>query len=128
MRISHTAHQLYAHLTWATEARLELVDDRVKKELGSIINEIADAMGYEIIAFETVSDHVHLLVRYKPTHRISDFIKMVKGKSSRVIPYLLNRPLSWQKGYGVTSVGPKSLRAAIRYVEQQRVHHPERNL
>lgn len=128
MRISHTAHQLYAHITWTTEARSELIDDRMKSELRSIINEIAQELGYEILAFETVSDHVHLLVRFKPTHRISDFIKALKGKSSRVIPYLLRKPISWRKGYSVTSVSLELLKTKINYIKQQKMHHPERNL
>ncbi len=122
-----TAHQLYAHITWTTVERSKLIDEKVKTELRAVINEVAEKDGYEVIAFEAVADHVHLIIRFKPNHQIADFVKTIKGRSSRVIPYVLNKPLYWRKGYSVTTVGPKALRTAIRYVEGQSKHHPDRN-
>lgn len=128
MKMSQTAHQMYAHIAWTTAARTELIDDRIKTELRSVINEIAEKEGIEIIAFEAVSDHVHLIIRFKPNHQVSNFVKNIKGKSSRVIPYILNKPVNWNKGYSVTTLGPKALNSAIKYVKDQKKHHPERNL
>ena len=128
MRVLHTAHQMYAHITWNTVARSELIDADIKKTLGSIIDEVAEEGGYDILVYEAVSEHVHLAIRFKPIHRISDFVKAIKGKSSRVIPYLLNKPIQWQKGYSVTTAGPKLLKATIKYVHDQKEHHPERNI
>ncbi len=126
MKLFKTAHQMYAHINWNTASRVEIIDMKIKSALGKIIQETAKADGYEVLAFEAVSDHVHLVVRFKPTHCIADFVKKIKGKSSRVIPYSISRPLEWQKGYGISTVGPKALNGAIKYVKDQQDHHSDR--
>ena len=117
---------MYAHINWNTVSRVELIDGEVKRALGKIIREAANEEGYEILAYEAVSEHVHLVVRFKPSHCIADFVKKIKGKSSRIIPYSINKPIKWQKGYGITTVGPKALNSAIQYVKDQKNHHSNR--
>ena len=124
--MSHVAHQLYAHITWSTEKRQGLIDNDIKKHLNGIITNVCDELGYQIIAFEAVNDHVHLLVRFKQIHNLVEFIKAIKGRSSRVIPCKLNKPLSWRKSYSITTVGPKALQAAIQYIKNQKEHHLNR--
>jgi len=126
MRLFQTSHQMYAHINWNTVSRVELIDGEVKRALGKIIREAANEEGYEILAYEAVSEHVHLVVRFKPSHCIADFVKKIKGKSSRIIPYSINKPIKWQKGYGITTVGPKALNSAIQYVKDQKNHHSNR--
>jgi putative transposase len=121
--MSHIAHQLYVHITWGTEQRLRLIEDDVKKQLNRIIEEICQERGLQIIAFNTVEDHVHLLVRFKPNSILSEFVKSIKGRSSRLIPCIVNKNLKWQKGYSITTVGPKALKTAITYVKDQQNHH-----
>jgi len=126
MRLFNTANQMYAHIVWTTMKREPLIDEEVKLQLRRIIDQAAETDGYEILAFEAVVDHVHLLIRFKPTHMLAHFIKDIKGKSSRVISSVYHKEIAWQKGYGITTVGPKALKAAIEYVKNQKQHHPER--
>ncbi len=123
--MSHTAHQLYVHITWCTQDRLHLIDDEIKRGLRQVINEVSTELGYQIIAFEAVEEHVHLVVRFKPTHTLSEFLKAVKGRSSRRISLKSNKPIQWQRGYSITTVGPKSLQIAINYTKDQKYHHSD---
>ncbi len=126
MRAYEVAHHLYAHITWCTEKRIPLIADQTELSLKGLIEHTYKEAEYELIALETVPDHVHLLVRFHPVHRIADFVKLVKRRTSRLVGKNTGCPLKWQKGYGVDTVGTKSLDIAKRYILGQKQHHRER--
>ena len=118
-----SSHRLYVHITWCTEKRAYLLDKELRTSLKSIVNRTCDELGYKIIAFNAVEEHVHLLVRFKPTHQLSNLVKMVKGRSSWVFSNQLNRPIKWQRVYGVHTVGYRALEVEKQYVLNQQKHH-----
>jgi putative transposase len=123
MRTREIAHQLYAHFSWCVEKRTELITPEIENSIKSITQEICSEEKIEMLACEAVQDHVHLLIRFHPTHRLSDFIKLVKGRSSRMINIKLCEGFQWEKGYGVDTVGLKALEVARKYVLDQKLHH-----
>lgn len=61
-----------------------------------------------------------------PSLSIADFVKNLKGSSA----HYLNNDLpdsgskfSWQRGYGIFSLGGKQLAQAVDYVRNQKAHH-----
>ncbi len=70
-------------------------------------------------------DHVHLLVRLKPTISVSDFIGQVKGATA----YRVNKELQpkfklrWQEGYCALTLREEELPAVSRYIDRQEEHH-----
>ncbi|MCX6640862.1 MAG: IS200/IS605 family transposase [bacterium] len=123
MPSQNVAHKLFVHFNWCTKERIPIIRDRSDEILRETINQVCREMGYEIIAVETVPDHVHLLVRFLPTHQLSAFIKTIKGRSSRNISRTTGNPFEWQRGYGINTVGLKALDEAKKYVMNQREHH-----
>ena len=122
-----TSHRLYVHLTWCTAARADFFNYEVKKVLKSVVNKACEEQGFEIIAFNAGKDHVHLLVRFKPTHCIVLLVKTIKGRSSRLLTKRLGAPFKWQRGYSAHTVGYRSLETARQYVLNQEKHHSYSN-
>ena len=72
-----------------------------------------------------MADHLHLAAIVAPTIAISEFLKKIKGGSSRWIhdsnPDLA--PFAWQEGYAAFSVSPSVLPSVKAYIEGQAEHH-----
>jgi REP element-mobilizing transposase RayT len=75
-----------------------------------------------------VADHVHLAVQLSRTITVADLVEGLKTPSSKWLktqaPEL--RGFSWQRGYGVFSVGPSDLGALQTYLDNQETHHQKR--
>ena len=84
--------------------------------LGGIVrtaNGIAESVG-------GVSDHVHLLVGLRATHRLADVLRELKSVSSGwVHDEIMVSNSAWQEGYGAFTVSPSERGAVRRYIEQE---------
>jgi REP element-mobilizing transposase RayT len=71
------------------------------------------------------ANHVHLVIRESKTMADIEFIRRLKGDSSRWLNSTFpGRPrFSWQDGYGCFSVSPADVDAAVAYVRGQEEHH-----
>jgi REP element-mobilizing transposase RayT len=118
-------HQLYFHLTWATQGRLRLINRDWRPRLLEIIDEQARSKGGIALRYNAMPDHVHLLVRLPPTVVPSEFAGKVKGAAS----FLANkqiRPrlkLKWQEGYGIVTIREDEVPKVSRYIDNQEEHH-----
>ncbi len=81
-----------------------------------------------LIEYSGEADHAHLLVEYRPTERISDFIRSLKAVSSKKIrnefrqeiQHLLWGKRFWTKSYCAISVGDGATTAIIeQYIQNQ---------
>ena len=91
--------------------------------LGGIIrtaNGIAESVG-------GVSDHVHLLIGLRATHRLADVLRELKAVSSGwVYDEIGIHRFAWQEGYGTFTVSASQRQAVCQYIEQQPEHHRTR--
>ena len=73
----------------------------------------------------THHDHVHLLIKSSKSVSDSDFMKALKGGSSRWINDidLIPGHFKWQAGYGWFSVSPKDTSQVATSIENQAEHH-----
>ena len=70
-------------------------------------------------------DHVHLLVEVDPQFGIHRLIKLMKGKSSKLLreefPWVKSRlPTLWTNSYFVSTIGGAPLEVVKQYIEQQK--------
>jgi len=123
--MSHTFHQLYFHFIWATVRREPLIERSWRKDFLTLLNEEVKNRGGLPIRHNAMPDHVHLLVRLRPTTLISDFVVQVKGATSfRVNKEIKPRfKLSWQEGYGVVSLRRDECEKVSHYIDNQESHH-----
>jgi len=128
--MSHTFHQLYFHFVWATHSRQPLIDRNWRGQFLTLLNDEVKNRGGLPLRHNAMPDHVHLLVRLRPTTLISEFIGQVKGASSfrvnqEISPYFR---LRWQEGYGVLSLRRDECGKVERYIDNQEKHHHQGKL
>lgn len=113
------------HVVWCPKYRRKVlvtgVDDRLKAILAEVCRE-RDAI---ILDQEVMPDHVHLLVDCDPQFGIHRLVKLLKGRSSRVLrdefPWLRSRlPTLWTNSYFVSTVGGAPLVIVKKYIENQK--------
>jgi putative transposase len=97
----------------------------VDVRLREIIEEVAEESGSIVEELEVMPDHVHLLVSVDPQFGVGKFIRLCKGRSSRLLraefPSLKRRlPTLWTNSYFVATVGGAPLSVIAQYIENQR--------
>ncbi len=119
-----TVYSAKYHVIWCPKYRRRVLVDGVERRLKQIIDVVAGEVGAEVIEVEVMPDHVHLLVEIPPTAPLSRFVKLVKGRSSRVLrqefPRLRGLPSSWTRSWFVSTVGGAPLEVVRQYVENQK--------
>lgn len=118
--------RLYYHLVWATKERQPLITPDKESELYSYIISKADVLGSIVHAIGGIENHIHLVVSIPPSLSIAEFVKNIKGSSAHHLNHGLfdSCPtFSWQRGYGVFSLGGKQLAQTVDYVRNQKAHH-----
>ncbi len=90
-----------------------------------VIQEVANEYKCEILELEVMPDHVHLLVEVDPQFGIHRLIKLMKGRSSRLLrsefSWIKSRlPTLWTNSYFVSTIGGAPLEVVKQYIEQQK--------
>ena len=111
------------HVVWCLKHRRRLLGGRVATRLDGLLDDIAAENGWEIVACEVMADHVHILVRVRPTDSPAEVVRGFKGRTSRVLraefSWLGCRRVLWSKSYFAASVRYVSEAAVRRYIEHQ---------
>ena len=128
MKYKSNRNVLYSckyHVVWCPKFRRPVLIDGVDERLKIILLHVVDETRSELIGIEVMPDHVHLLVEVDPQFGIHRFVKLAKGRSSRLLrqefPKLRSRlPTLWTNSYFVSTVGGSPLAAVKQYVENQK--------
>lgn len=113
------------HVIWCPKYRKSVLIDGVDVRLKEIIQAVAKECDSEILELEVMPDHVHLLVEVDPQFGIHKLIKLMKGRSSRLIRtefrWIKSRlPTLWTNSYFVSTIGGAPLEVVKQYIEQQK--------
>ena len=73
---------LLYHIVYATKSRAPLITSDLKSRLHGYLGGIVGGLGGVPIEINGMSEHVHLLVRIRPTISVSDFLSKLKSVSS----------------------------------------------
>ena len=119
-----TYHSLFAHLFFHTKYSKPLIRSGWKSRLFRYMTRLLQNEGVTVLAIGGVEDHIHILIRYRPSHCIPDVMCKLKASSTgwvrRVAGVLGFR---WQEGYTIISVSPRQRHIVERYVLNQEEHH-----
>ena len=128
-RSSHTVTRLTVHIVWVTKYRYHVLKGEVQKRCRELIMQICDSEDIKILKGVVSKDHVHMLIEYPPSKSISDIVKRLKGRTSRLLqqeyPELKKGYWGkhfWAIGYGAWSTGNISETMVEEYLEHHR--HP----
>ncbi|QKE40737.1 MAG: IS200/IS605 family transposase [Ferrovum myxofaciens] len=110
---------------WCPKYRRSVLVKGVDVRLKEIIQDVATEYKCEILELEVMPDHVHLLVEVDPQFGIHRLIKLMKGRSSKLIreefKWVKSRlPTLWTNSYFVSTIGGAPLEVVKQYIEQQK--------
>lgn len=113
------------HVIWCPKYRRSVLIKGVDARLKEIIQTVAAECNSEILELEVMPDHVHLLVEVDPQFGIHRLIKLMKGRSSKLIreefKWIKSRlPTLWTNSYFVSTIGGAPLEVVKQYIEQQK--------
>lgn len=113
------------HVVWCPKYRRKVLQHGIDDRLKAIIREVAAERQAEVIELEVMPDHVHLLVGCDPQFGIHRLMRLIKGRSSRLLrqefPSLRTRlPTLWTNSYFVATCGGAPLAIIKQYIEQQK--------
>lgn len=128
MRYKSNRNVVYSckyHVVWCPKYRRPVLVNGVDGRLKDIIRETCAEIHAELIEMEVMPDHVHLLVEVDPPYGIHRAVRLIKGRSSRLLrdeyPWLKSRlPTLWTNSYFVSTVGGAPLKTIRQYIENQK--------
>ena len=108
----HTVFYHRYHIVWATKYRYDVLRGELRRRVREIVRQACAELGVEIIKGVLSTNHVHMFIAVPPQHAISDFMRRIKGRSSRRIqqefPAIRKRYWGchfWARGYFSTTSG-----------------------
>lgn len=122
-----SVYSLTAHCVFVTKYRKSILTDEFLNELEQIFTSVMTAKNGELLEFNGESDHVHLLISYKPNILLSNLIANLKATSSKTMwrnhaDYLkqhYHKRTLWTGSYFVASCGGVTIEHLRSYVENQ---------
>ncbi len=124
----NTYTQIYIQLVFTVKGRENLISKNNREELQKYITGIIENRNTKLIAIYCMSDHVHILIGFKPTTLLSDLVRDIKAGSSKFIndkKWVLGK-FNWQEGFGAFSYSYSQLDNVIGYINNQEEHHKKK--
>jgi len=123
---AHTKYDMKVHLVWVPKYRRQVLTGEVAVRVRDLIRQIAMEHELTIISGKVASDHIHVLVSYRPHQDVSTIVQWLKGIGSRVLlqeyAHLRRRFWGkhlWARGYLAVSTGTITDEAVKSYIAAQ---------
>ena len=84
-RSGHAITNLMIHLVWVTKYRYSVLKGDIQCRCQEIIIQICDAEDIQILNGVVSEDHIHMHIEYPSMVSISDLVKRLKGRTSRIL-------------------------------------------
>jgi len=123
---NHRAYQLYAHVTWHTWKRVGCVDETTVEDVKRAVAHACRETGVHLLRGAVLADHVHLVVSYRPSTRLSDFIRLAKCVTALRANRRVPGAVKWARGFFATSYHRRDLARVVDYVSRQLERHRDR--
>ncbi len=122
---SMSYNKLIYHLTFSTKLRERTIEEKHEKKLYAYITGIVRNSNGYVHAISGMEDHIHIMLEVPPTMSISDYVKMIKQRSSAWLKESTDFPRwgGWNKGYAIFTCSPIKTDGVIGYIRNQKKHH-----
>jgi len=124
---SHTVSNLSAHIVWVTKYRYHVLKGYIQKRCRDLLIQICNSENVQIMKGVVSKDHIHMHIEYPPSLSVSELVKKLKGRTSRMLqtefPDLGKRYWGrhfWAVGYGVWSTGNITDQMVQEYLEHNK--------
>jgi len=123
---AHTKYDLKVHLVWIPKYRKKILTGAVALRVRDVLRQIAMEHELAIISGKVSSDHIRLLVSYRPHQDVSTIAQWLKGISSRILlqefPHLRKMLWGrhvWARGYLAVTTGTITDEMIQKYIAEQ---------
>lgn len=123
---AHSKFDMKVHIVWIPKYRKKVLVGEVALRVRDLIRQIAMEHELQILSGKVASDHIHVLVSYRPSQDVSTIVQWLKGISSRVLlqefPHLRKKFWGkhfWARGYLAVSTGNITDELIKAYIEEQ---------
>ena len=114
---------LLYHIVYGTKSRAPFITSELKSDLHGYLGGIVRGLGGVPIEINGMAEHVHLLVRIRPTISVADFLSKLKSNSSGWAKRKTGRRFAWQTKYGAFTVSESQVTRVRSYIQNQEEHH-----
>jgi REP element-mobilizing transposase RayT len=125
--LPYTSGNLVVHLIFSTKQRQPLIRPELRCDLFAYLGGIVRELRGTAMIVNGTADHVHMLVRMRPSQSTADLVLVVKTNSSRWVKAKGNSDFAWQTGYGAFSVSESNVADVTRYIAGQEEHHKKQS-
>ncbi len=126
----HTIFHHRYHIVWVPKYRYKVLKDDIRLRVREIIRQVCKSLGVKIISGVLSQDHVHMFVEIPPHISVSEFVRRVKGCSSRKVqqefPSLRKKYWGrrfWARGYFCTTSGNITDDVILNYLDNHGEPH-----
>ena len=81
----HTVSRLSVHLVWVTKYRYKVLTGDIQKRCRELLIQVCDTEDVRILSGVVSKEHVHMHIEYPPSVSISNLVKRMKGRASRLL-------------------------------------------
>lgn len=119
----------YYHVWFQTKYKKYILIDVIDESIHIIIPQIAKDKGLDLISFETMPDHMHLLLKLGGNYDLTYAVKVLKGISSRrifqeypLLKHQFHTNNLWAKGFGYREIPELAVPRILGYIRDQKEH------
>jgi putative transposase len=121
----HTYTNLLYHIVFSTKDRKPFIRNKTKSRLYDYIGGTIRGIGGICLEIGGIEDHIHLLLKLKPTMDVAKFLQDLKPNVTNWARREILPIFEWQNGYGAFTVGESQIESVRRYIQNQEAHHKE---
>lgn len=116
---------LLYHIVYATKERAPLITNLLSARLYEYLGGTVRGLGSFPLEINGMADHVHLLVKLRPTVSVAEFLCKLKSNSSGWAKRQTRGRFAWQKRYGAFTVSESQMDHVRQYIRNQQQHHQQ---
>lgn len=128
---SHSVYLLTYHIVFVTKYRKPVISEAIGDFMKNHSSYLCRRFGGELIAAETDTDHIHLLVSLPPQVCPADLIRTLKTQLSKEVhrdpeydayvkQYLYGNVPLWSPSYFIATTGSSVMEKVREYINGQR--------
>ncbi|MFN8320052.1 MAG: IS200/IS605 family transposase [Saprospiraceae bacterium] len=124
-----TFSQIYIQIVLAVRNRECVIHPSWEEELYKYITGIVKKKDQHLLAINGMPDHIHFLIRIRPSCSLSDLMREVKKSTNEFIneSKFTKHKFYWQEGYGAFSYSQYEVDKIINYIKNQKEHHMKKS-
>jgi REP element-mobilizing transposase RayT len=123
--MANTYTQIHLQIVIVVKYRKALIRALWKERLHQYISGIVRNNEHKMLCINSVPDHLHMLIGFRPHQSLADLMQKIKGDSTNWINVqkLTPQKFQWQVGYGAFSYTKSQVSTVANYIEKQEQHH-----